>query len=124
MKNFPKTNIFHEPPGYFDRLPDEILARKDRKSRQVFLTRMVAAAAVLLMGLAVVFNIFWSDPQTSNYAEAVDTEVEIYISSGYWQAEDILLMSENPDEILDEIIASEWVAFYPENDFPEEEWWF
>src|SRR5690606_6401862 len=119
MKQIPKHNIYKVPEGYFEALPERILLVKKVKARQVFLSRM-AAAAVLVIGIAVfIFRPPYSE--TTLQAE-MDQEVEFYINSGIWNAEDVLSFSENPDELLDIIIAEEWASYIPsEEPFPIEE---
>jgi hypothetical protein len=54
----------------------------------------------------------------------LEQEIDLYISSGYWQAEDILSFSENPNLILDEIIEEEWGGVEnSQTDTDTEEWW-
>lgn len=124
MKNIPEKTIFTEPDGYFDKLPEEIISRRQKKVRQVYMVR-AAVAAILLIGLSFMFVLY--QPQKPSYQamdQRIDDEVELYISSGYWQAEDILLLSDDPDSILDEIIEMEYVAYMPEPDPMDDDFWF
>lgn len=122
MKNIQKTTIYDAPEGYFDTLPDRILHRNSKLHRRVLFTR-IAAAAVLVIGLALfIFN------QTSNkealLQAEIDQEVELFINSGYWDAEDILVISENPDDLLDRIIEEEWAGYNINEDQIEEDVWY
>jgi len=107
MKNIPKENIFQAPEGYFDTLAQRTRQRKRKsKARQVWLSG-IAAAAVLAVGM-----FFAISQETSfeeiNYQSNLDQDVELYITAGYWDELDILGMAENPNQVLDEIIATEW----------------
>ncbi len=107
MKNILKDNIFNVPEGYYDTLAQRTRQRKrKRKARQLWLGG-IAAAAVLAVGM-----FFAISQETSfeeiNYQSNVDRDIELYISAGYWDEMDILGMADNPNELLDEIIASEW----------------
>ena len=109
MKNIPKENIFQVPEGYFDTLAQRTRQRKrNRKSRQVWLGSSIAAAAVLAVGM---FFAIYQDTsfEDLNFQSNLDQDIELYISAGYWDEFDILGMADNPNELLDEIIASEWV---------------
>lgn len=112
MNQIPKKNIFIAPEGYFDALPKRIIGGKKNQATQVFLAR-VAAAAILVVA---VFLFIYNQPAPNNAAlqSVMDQEVEFYINSGYWNAEDVLGFSEDPDELLDLIIAEEWSS--PVND--------
>ncbi|WP_143961643.1 hypothetical protein [Litoribacter populi] len=124
MKNFPKNNIFKTPEGYFDRLPDEILAQRGQKGKQVFLKTLVGVAAALIIGLAVVFNLWQTDEPTYTASAEMDEEIELLINSDFWQAEDILLLSDNPDDILDNLIAMEWENYDLYDDVDGDDWWY
>lgn len=107
MKNILKDNIFNVPEGYYDTLAQRTRQRKrKRKARQLWLSG-IAAAAILAVGM-----FFAISQETSfeeiNYQSNVDRDIELYISAGYWDEMDILGMADNPNELLDEIIASEW----------------
>jgi hypothetical protein len=54
----------------------------------------------------------------------MDQEVELYIDSGYWEAEDVLVLSEDPDELLDLIIAEEWSGYPLSEEQLESEFWY
>lgn len=105
----PKRNIFHTPEGYFDRLPDEILSKSQRKRRSEYHLYWSGAVAAALV-FAIMLSVFMQEtPETPVDLEAnLQPEIEMYINSGHWQAEDILTLADNPDELLDEIILTEW----------------
>ncbi|WP_373493948.1 hypothetical protein [Aquiflexum sp.] len=125
MKNIPKTNIFNTPEGYFEKLPEEILTRhQKRKTKSFTFVTSMAAAAVIILGM-VVF-VLKNDITTNSSLEAnLAQEIDLYISSGYWQAEDILSFADNPNSILDEIITMEWGEYeFETNEQFEEDWWY
>lgn len=114
----PKKNIFHTPEGYFERLQEEILAKSHKKqhsAKQIYWYGAVAAALIF----AIMLTIFLQQtPEEQVDLEAnLQPEIEMYINSGHWQAEDILSFADNPDELLEEIILTEWGA----GESPEEE---
>jgi hypothetical protein len=123
MKNLPKNNIFQTPKGYFEKLPEEILARNNRiKTSSFTLVSTMAAAAVIILGIFLFVLKNDINPNTSLEAN-LDQEIDLYINSGYWQAEDILSFADNPNSILDEIITMEWGTYEPETtDQLEEDW--
>ncbi|HSJ69113.1 MAG TPA: hypothetical protein VK921_15625 [Anditalea sp.] len=124
MKNIPNKNIFTEPEGYFDKLPEEIISRRKKQVRQIYIIR-TAVAAMLLIGLSFMYVIYQPEEPT-NYAldQGLDDEVELYISSGYWQAEDVLLLSDDPNDILDQIIEMEYLAHMPDPDPMDDDFWY
>lgn len=109
MNKIPKNNIYKVPEGYFETLPERIMRTKKGKTRQTFIYRM-AAAAVLAIGLAL-FAIKLSFVNDVAFQAEIDQEVEFYINSGYWDAADVISFSDNPDELLDIIIAEEWSGY-------------
>lgn len=124
MKNTENKSIFTEPEGYFDKLSEEIINRRKNQVRQVYIMR-TAVAAILLIGLSFMFML--NQPQEVDYQvydQGIDEEVELYISSGYWQAEDILLLSDDPDDILDQIIEMEYMAYMSDPDPMDDDFWF
>lgn len=107
MKNIPKENIFQVPEGYFENLSHRTRQlKRERQGRQVWLSG-IAAAAVLAIGMffAIFQNSTFDDV---NYQSNIDQDIELLISAGYWDEVDILGMAENPNQLLDEIIESEW----------------
>ncbi|MCE2707666.1 MAG: hypothetical protein LW685_03635 [Algoriphagus sp.] len=53
---------------------------------------------------------------------SVEEEALLYIESGQWSTEDILSMSDNPNELLDQIIEEELSKTEPL--WTEEETWY
>jgi hypothetical protein len=125
MKNIPNKNIFTEPEGYFDTLSDNIIARRKNHVRQAYIFR-AAVAAILLIGLSFMLVLLQpKDPVYQAMDIELQEEVELYISSGHWQAEDVLLMSDDPDFILDQIIEMEYMAYMPDPADPmDDDFWF
>ena len=109
MKKTPINSIYTVPKGYFETLPDRLAQKKKLKDRQVFIYRL-AAAAVITVGL-VLFAVKLSFVPEVAFQAEIDQEVEFYINSGYWGAEDVISFSDNPDELLDRIIAEEWSGY-------------
>jgi hypothetical protein len=125
MKNLPKKNIFQTPEGYFDKLPEEVLAKhQKRKTRSFAIISSLSAAAVIILGMFLF--VLKNDINPNDSLEAnLDQEIDLYINSGYWQAEDILSFADNPNSILDEIITLEWGSYeYEHTDQFEEDWWY
>ncbi len=107
MQNIPKQDIFRTPEEYFENLPKKTLRRyKAEKTKQIWLAGL-SAAAVLVLGLILaVFNpTTGEDP---NFQSNLDETVELYIQAGYWNEEDVLSLSENPNELLDIMLSEEW----------------
>lgn len=125
MKKSNKTNIFKTPEGYFEDLPEMILLENNkRKTRTYSIVSSLSAAAVILLGIFL-FVLNNDTIQETSVEANLNQEIDLYISSGYWQAEDILSLGENPNEILDEIISVEWGTSGSEsNDQFEEDWWY
>jgi predicted HNH restriction endonuclease len=122
MKHIPKHNIYEVPERYFDDLSERIIHKKRILRRQRWYTQ-IAAAALLIIGTVVFISI--KDPVMNEITlqAEMDQEVELYINSGYWDEEDVLILSENPDELLDAIIAEEWSGDSIKEDETEEEFW-
>lgn len=121
MENLPKHNIFQTPEDYFQKLPETIFQKQKAKKAEFRIWTISAAAAVLVIGLIFVPFQQYKINQP-NFEASVIEEIDFYIESGYFQAEDILSLSEDPDDILDEIISKEW-NYDLERD-NEEDWWF
>lgn len=124
MKNIPNRNIFNTPEGYFENLPNRVLDKNElRKTRKMSFVQLTAAAAAVVIG--VFFFVTKNDITIDQSIEAnLEQEIDLYINSGYWQAEDILTFSENPDLILDEIIEEEWgVLEDNQSEIETGEWW-
>lgn len=115
MQKLPKIKDFKAPEGYFDSLPDQIIERT-QPHKSLYWMKYAAAAAILVVSLGV-----WQFNASNSQVESLsmDEEVNFYIDSQYWTAEDVLAMVDNPEEILDQIIAEEMVYevdFVDEND--------
>lgn len=109
MNKTSRDNIYDVPEGYFDALADRIIRTNKARARQAFIYRLTAAAAI-----AVGFTLFalkLSFVPDVSFQTEIDQEVEFYINSGYWGAEDVISFSDNPDELLDRIIAEEWSGY-------------
>lgn len=103
---FPKKNIFKAPENYFEQLPDQILEKRKPRALHYYLSG-IAAAAMVVIG----FFLFLNNESAStsvNYQAEINQEVEYYIESGVWNVEDVLLLADNPNELLEDIAAEEW----------------
>ncbi|MDR7129594.1 hypothetical protein J2X69_001939 [Algoriphagus sp. 4150] len=119
MQKIPKIKDFKAPDDYFDNLPDTVMDRIDTQ-RSVNWMNYAAAAAILVVSLGVwQFNV--KDSQFERLA--MDEEVNFYIESHYWTAEDVLSMVDNPEEILDQIIAEEMVYEIDLVDENDQQWY-
>ncbi|EON79190.1 hypothetical protein ADIS_0299 [Lunatimonas lonarensis] len=107
IENIPKQDIFQTPEGYFDRLPQATVRRyKSEKTKQIWLSGL-SAAAILAVGLILaVFNPI--NEEEAKYQSNLDETMNLYIDAGYWTEDDILSLSENPNELLDLMLAEEW----------------
>jgi len=105
MRKIPKLDDFQAPEGYFEQLPDEIISRLTEKSKPNWI-QYAAAVAILVVGFGV-----WqfTSINSSSDQSTLNDEVNLYIESQYWTAEDVLSMSDNPEAILDEIIDEELI---------------
>lgn len=120
----PTRNIFKAPKGYFEELPNQILERhrtRKQKTKRLWLATSLSAAMVLIG----VF--FWNQPSSleDNLHSNLAAEINFYINAGHWEAEDILNLSDNPNQLLDEMIANEW--FFSDEEYENEEFediWF
>ncbi|MCH7408538.1 hypothetical protein MM239_03970 [Belliella sp. DSM 111904] len=121
MNNIPKQNIYKVPDAYFDKLTDDILSKNnDRKSRMIWARSMAASTALILSVGLYLFNSDINSPE--NFQDKMNSDINLYINSGYWSAEDALSLTENPNDILDQIISEEWSAY--SNDDLESEFWY
>lgn len=119
MNHLPKLKEFEAPKGYFDRLPDQILAKAD--ARKSNLWTKYAAAAVIMLGLGLSWQQGLFTPEVQSLS--VEEEASLYIESQIWTAEDILSLTEDPNGILDQIIEEEMPS--PEDLWAEDELnWF
>lgn len=121
MKQIQKRNIYEVPEGYFENLPERIIQRRRTLDKRMLYAH-IAVAAVLVIGMAL-FIFQKSEVHEVTLQAQMEQEVELYINSGYWDAEDVLIFSENPDELLDEIIAEEWSGYTVNEEQLEEESW-
>lgn len=119
MHKLPKIKDFKAPEDYFDTLPDTIMDRITPQ-RSIHWMKYAAAAAILIVSLGVwQFNA--SDSQFESLS--MDEEVNFYIESQYWTAEDVLSMVDNPEEILDQIIAEEMAFEVDLSDENDQNWY-
>ncbi len=103
MNQLPKLKDFEAPQGYFDRLPDQIMAKSKAKKSQIWIKYSTAAAVVLGLAISWQAGIFKSQSK-----ELTSEELALlYIESQIWTAEDILSMTDDPNAILDQIIEEE-----------------
>ncbi|GAA0879800.1 hypothetical protein GCM10009119_27690 [Algoriphagus jejuensis] len=103
MNKLPKIKDLQAPDGYFDRLPDDILA-KTKPNNSVSWTKYAAAAAILIgLGLTWQFGGIPFEEQPIS----LDEEAHLYIESQIWTAEDILSFADDPNALLDQIIEEE-----------------
>lgn len=125
MEKIPKNNIFNTPDGYFESLPDRILERKSKDAKTVYLHAVkYVAAAAFVIGLIYFFTPSQSYEENFFQSTVMEDEIELYIASDYWQAEDILAFVENPNDLLDEILSEEWSSFeFYEEDNNDDLWY-
>ena len=124
MKNLQKKGIFQTPEGYFEEMPDKVLKRyENEKIRTISLIKRYAAAAIIIIGFGI-FAIYQNTQEEYGLQADLNNEIDLYINSDQWQAEDILSLSENPNSILDEIILAEWGALGStyEDDYEIDQW--
>jgi hypothetical protein len=103
MNQLPKLKDFEPPQGYFDKLPDQILAKSKVRKSQIWIKYAAAAAVVLGMAITWQAGVFNSQDQELSSEELA----LLYIESQVWTAEDILSMTDDPNAILDQIIEEE-----------------
>ena len=103
MSVIPPIQPFKEPKGYFEDLPDQIMARVQSKTDYSW----IKWAAVAIIALSVGIYTFLPQSKTDEYL-VLDNQVNLYIDANYWTAEVILSMSDNPDELLEGIIEEEF----------------
>lgn len=103
MQKLPKLHDFDPPEGYFEKLPEEIMLAIEPKKQRYWL-HYAAAAAVFV----IVFGIsqsYYTGSQADIFI--LDDQIDLFIDSQYWTAEDVLIISEDPNAILDDIIDEE-----------------
>jgi hypothetical protein len=103
MQKFPKSHDFNPPEDYFENLPEEIMSVIGSKKKTHWLAYAAAAAVfILVFGLG---QSYYTAPQNNELI--LDQQIDLFIDSQYWTAEDVLNMSDDPDAILDDIIDEE-----------------
>ncbi|MFN3802922.1 hypothetical protein [Belliella pelovolcani] len=124
MENLPKKNIFKVPDNYFEQLTESVLEKNASRKTRVLYYRSIAAAAVVIISVSLF--IFKSEMNSYDYLDNKLTEdINLYINAGYWTADDMLSLSDDPNYILDQIINDEW-GYYEINDdygFEEDIWY-
>ena len=125
--NIPKGNIFRVPEGYFESLPDQIMAKKLQNKQHTTWISGVAAAITVILTSLLFFKLLiepTAEPAPPSTL-AVDEEIEMLIDRGHWNAEDVLSLSDDPNVILDELLYEHWRS-YPlsESDLEEELWYY
>lgn len=103
MNQLPKLKEFKAPEGYFDQLPDQILAKAKKPKSRSWLNYAAAAAFLIGIGLSWQYGLFYTQEQILTAEE----EAMLYIESQVWSTEDILSMTEDPNGLLDLIIQEE-----------------
>lgn len=117
MEKLPKIDEFKVPEGYFEQLPDQILDSIQPNQNFAWIKY---AAAVLIFFAAGIWALV--PVEQENVELTLDQEVNLYIDSQYWTAEDVLSLAENPNELLEQIIEEE----YPESEllWEDDQNWF
>jgi len=123
MKNLPKKNIFKVPENYFENLSDQIIEKKSNQKSQMIYFRSMAAAAVVLVGVAL-FVFKQDNIPADNIDISMSDDINLYINAGYWGAEDVLSLSEDPNLILEQIIAEEWGKYNVNEIELEDDMWY
>ena len=118
MQKIPKQQPFQVPENYFEELPEKIMTRASRPKPSRNWTWAAAAAVLLGVGLWQAGELN-TNPSTMISA---DEEALLYIESEQWNTEDVLSLSDNPNELLDQIIEEELAKSEPL--WTEEETWF
>ena len=96
--NLPKEHPFHVPEGYFDQLKSDIFkkieAEEDKNTKHIHLGiwHYASIAAVILVALAVGFNLFTKEPQPKNdlLADVSTEELVAYLNMQDITAEEII----------------------------------
>ncbi len=117
MEKIPRISEFKTPPGYFEQLPDQIMGSIHTEPKY----QWIKYAAVFLLMIAAGIWVF--NPSEQPIQEpSLQQEVNLYIDSQFWTAEDVLSLAENPNDILEQIILEE----FPSEDlfWEEEQTWF
>ena len=103
MNKLPKFKDLPAPNQYFDRLPDQLVARAFSQKSTPWKTYAAAAAVVLSLGFGWQTGFFLPSEQPLS----ADEEAILYIDSQMWTAEDVLTLSDDPNALLDQIISEE-----------------
>lgn len=103
MNHLPKLKDFQAPKDYFNRLPDQILAKA--KAQKSFSWSKYAAAAVILLGLSLTWQLGLLSPDSQPIS--LEEEANLYIESQIWTSEDVLSLADDPNALLDQIIEEE-----------------
>lgn len=118
MEKLPKLQEFKAPEGYFEALPDRIL-QKSKRNRSTTFIRYAAAASVLITLGVWQFGLF-SSPSVPL---TLEEEALLYIESNQWSSEDVLRLSDNPNEILDQIIEEQFGPADAPLEVEDENWY-
>ncbi|MEN2282556.1 hypothetical protein AAGF08_10495 [Algoriphagus sp. SE2] len=118
MNKIPKINDLKSPEGYFEKLPEQIVYKINKKEDYPWIKW--AASIIVFLGIGI-----WQLNNFNSTSEELlmDQQINLYIDSQYWTAEDVLSMSDNPEEILNEIIQDE-NPFIEDVSVEQEEIWF
>lgn len=103
MGKLPKIEEFKIPEDYFELLPDQIIGSIKPNQSNTWIRYAATIALILSAGTWFLFS-----PEIKPKELSLEEEVNLYIDSQYWTAEDVLSMADNPDEILDQIINEEF----------------
>lgn len=106
---------FKVPEGYFETLPEKILAKceeSDKSTVRSFYNRplfraMAAAAAVLILAVVINFMLTDAPAETGSYADFTPQEVYEYNFSNLAELEEAYLLSFVEDETMDELFLKE-----------------
>lgn len=118
MSKIPKIKDLKSPEGYFEELSDQIFHKVNKKESYPWIKW--AATIIVFLGIGI-----WQLNNFDSTSEELlmDQEIDLYIDSQYWSVEDVLSMSDNPEEILNEIIQDE-NPFLEDASINQEEIWF
>ncbi|AWW32277.1 hypothetical protein DN752_20220 [Echinicola strongylocentroti] len=126
-KNIPKGEIFRVPEGYFESLPEQVMAKNAQgKQRTIWISWAAAAMVVLSTSLFIFkFETESITETTTPTALAVEDEIELLIDQGEWSAEDVLSLSDDPNAILNELVEEQWQSYqFSESELEEELWYY
>ncbi len=103
MNQLPKFKNLPAPDDYFERLPDQIMAKAFPKKSKSW--KPYAAAAAVLLSLGISWQMGWIS--SAEQPLSPDAEANLYIDSQVWTAEDVLSLADDPNALLDQIIEEE-----------------